>query len=155
MNARMLRIMSATGAVAALLFGASPAWAHDGRYERQFGYGPRHVHRYRPALVVVPPVVRYRYAPAPVYYAPAPVYYAPPPAYVPAPAYYGSPRAYVPAPAYYGPPSVAYAPLGAIGGAVAGAAIGSGLGRGNGRTAAIAIGSVVGAVIGDQLTAGR
>lgn len=135
MNARILRTLSAAGAVAALLIGASPAWAHDGRYERHFGYGPRYVHPYRPAVVVVPPVVRYRYAPAPVYYAP--------------------PRAYVPAPAYYGPPSVAYVPLGAIGGAVAGAAIGSGLGRGNGRTAAIAIGSVVGAVIGDQLTGGR
>ena len=135
MNAKILRTLSATGAVAALLIAASPAWAHDGRYERHFGYGPRHVQRYRPALVVVPPVVRYRYAPAPVYYAPPP--------------------AYVPAPAYYGPPSVAYVPLGAFGGAVAGAAIGSGLGRGNGRTAAIAIGSVVGAVIGDQLTAGR
>ena len=135
MNAKILRTLSATGAVAALLIGASPAWAHDGRYERHFGYGPRYMHPYRSALVVVPPVVRYRYAPAPVYYAP--------------------PRAYGPAPAYYGPPSVAYVRLGAIGGAVAGAAIGSGLGRGNGRTAAIAIGSVVGAVIGDQLTAGR
>ena len=135
MNAKILRTLSATGAVAALLIGASPAWAHDGRYERHFGYGPRYVHPYRSAVVVVPPVVRYRYAPTPVYYAP--------------------PRAYVPAPAYYGPPRVAYVPLGAIGGAVAGAAIGSGLGRGNGRTAAIAIGSVVGAVIGDQLTAGR
>ena len=135
MNAKILRTLSATGAVAALLIGASPAWAHDGRYERHFAYGPRYVHPYRPAVVVVPPVVRYRYAPAPVYYAPPP--------------------AYVPAPAYYGPPSVAYVPLGAFGGAVAGAAIGSGLGRGNGRTAAIAIGSVVGAVIGDQLTAGR
>ncbi len=150
MNAKILRTLSATGAVAALLIGASPAWAHDGRYERHFGYGPRYVQPYRSAVVVVPPVVRYRYAPAPVYYAP-PRAYVP----VPAPAYYGPPRAYVPAPAYYGPPRVAYAPLGAIGGAVAGAAIGSGLGRGNGRTAAIAIGSVVGAVIGDQLTAGR
>jgi hypothetical protein len=135
MNAKILRTLSATGAVAALLTGASPAWAHDGRYERHFGYGPRYTHPYRSAVVAVPPVVRYRYAPAPVYYAP--------------------PRAYVRAPAYYGPPSVAYVPLGAIGGAVAGAAIGSGLGRGNGRTAAIAIGSVVGAVIGDQLTYGR
>ena len=148
MNAKILRTLSATGAVAGLLIAASPAWAHDGRYQRDFAYGPRYTHPYRSALVVVPPVVRYRYAPAPVYY-------VPPPAYVPAHAYYGSPRAYVPAPAYYGPPSVAYAPLGAIGGAVAGAAIGSGLGRGNGRTAAIAIGSVVGAVIGDQLTGGR
>ncbi len=148
MNAKMLRTLSATGAVAALLVAASPAWAHDGRYERHFAYGARYMHPYRPALVVVPRVVRYRYAPAPVYY-------VRPPAYVPTPAYYESPRAYVPAPAYYGPPSVAYAPLGAIGGAVAGAAIGSGLGRGNGRTAAIAIGSVVGAVVGEQLAAGR
>jgi len=135
MNAKILRTLSATGAVAALLIAASPAWAHDGRYRRDFAYGPRYTHPYRSALVVVPPVVRYRYAPAPVYYDPPP--------------------AYVPAHAYYGPPSVAYAPLGAIGGAVAGAAIGSGLGRGNGRTAAIAIGSVVGAVIGEQLAAGR
>ena len=135
MNAKILRTLSATGAVAGLLIAASPPWAHDGRDQRDFAYGPRYTHPYRSALVVVPSVVRYRYAPAPVYHVPPP--------------------AYVPAPAYYGPPSVAYAPLGAIGGAVAGAAIGSGLGRGNGRTAAIAIGSVVGAVIGDQLTGGR
>ena len=133
MNTKTLRTLSATGIVASLLIGASPAWAH---HERHYGHGPRHVHPYRPAVVVVPPVVRYGYAG----YVPAPVYYARPPAYVPAPAYYGAP---------------AYAPLGAIGGAVAGAAIGSGLGQGNGRTAAIAIGSVVGAMIGGQWAAGR
>lgn len=132
MNTKTRRTLSVTGIVASLLIAASPAWAH---HESHYGYGPRHAHPYRPAVVVVPPVVRYRYAPAPVYYVPPP--------------------AYVPAPAYYGPPPVAYAPLGAIGGAVAGAAIGSGLGQGNGRTAAIAIGSVVGAVIGGQLGAGR
>lgn len=132
MNAKTLRTLSVTGIVASLLIAASTAWAH---HERRYGYGPRHVYAYRPAVVVVPQVVRYGYAPAPVYFAPPP--------------------AYVPAPAYYGPPPVAYAPLGAIGGAVAGAAIGSGLGQGNGRTAAIAIGSVVGAMIGGQWTAGR
>lgn len=135
MNSKTIRNLSVSGIVTALLMAASPAWAHEGRYVRHIGYGPRYVHPYRPAVVVVPPVVRYRYAPAPVYYVP--------------------PRAYVSAPAYYGPPSVAYVPLGAIGGALAGAAIGSGLGHGNDRNAAIAIGSVVGAVIGDQLTAGR
>ena len=146
MNANILRTLSVTGIVASLLIAASPAWAHR---EHHYGYGPGRVYPHRPAVVVVPPAVRYRYAPVPVYH-------VPPTAYVPAPAYYAPPRAYVPAPAYYGPPPVAYAPLGAIiGGAVAGAAIGSGLGQGNGRTAAIAIGSVVGAVIGGQLAAGR
>jgi hypothetical protein len=130
MSAKTLRILSAAGIVASLFFSAGPAWAH---YEHRHGHGPRYVHPYRPAVVVIPPVVRYGYAPAPVYY-------VPPPAYVPAPAYYGRP---------------AYAPWGTIGGAVAGAAIGSGLGQGNGRTAAIAVGSVVGAVIGGQLAAGR
>jgi hypothetical protein len=133
MNAKTLRTLSATGLVASLLLAASPAWAH---HEHHYGHGPRYVYySYRPAVVVAPPMVRYGYAPAPVYY--------------------GPPPAYVPAPAYYGPPPVAYAPWGTIGGAVAGAAIGSGLGQGNGRTAAIAVGSVVGAVIGGQLTAGR
>jgi glycine zipper 2TM protein len=135
MNAKTIRNLSVTGIVASLLIAASPVWAHDGYYGHHYGYGPWHVYPYRPAVVVVPPTVRYRYAAAPVYYAPQP--------------------AYVPAPTYYGPPAVAYAPLGAIGGAVAGAAIGSGLGHGNGRTAAIAIGSVVGAVIGQELTGGR
>jgi len=145
MNTKTRRTLPVTAIVACLLIAASPAWAHP---EHHYGYGPRYVHPYRPAVVVFPPVVRYRYAPAPVYT-------IPPPAYVPAPAYYGPPPAYIQAPAYYEPPAVAYAPLGAIGGAVAGAAIGSGLGQGNGRTAAIAIGSVVGAVIGGQLGAGR
>ena len=130
MTTNMRRTLSVTGIVASLLIAASPAWA-----QHHHGYGPRSVHLYWPAVVVVPPVVRYAYAPPPVYYVAPPVY--------------------VPAPAYYGPPPVGYAPLGAIGGAVAGAALGSGLGQGNGRTAAIAIGSVVGAVIGGQLAAGR
>jgi hypothetical protein len=134
MNTSTRRMLSVTAIAASLLIGASPAWAHY-EHERHYGYGSRYAHSYRPAVVVVPPLVTYRYAPAPVYYVPPP--------------------AYVPAPVYYGPPPVAYAPLGAIGGAVAGAAIGSGLGQGNGRTAAIAIGSVVGAVIGGQLSGGR
>ena len=148
MNANPLRTLSVSGIVASLFFAASPAWAQHERHLGHYGYAPRHVPAFRPAVVVVPPVVRYRYVPAPVYY-------VAPPAYVTAPAYYAPPRAYVPAPAYYGPPSVAYVPLGAIGGAVAGAAIGSGLGQGNGRTAAIAVGSVLGATIGGQLAAGR
>ncbi len=143
MNTKTRRTLSVSGVIACLLVAASPAWAH---HEAYYGYGPRHVHPYRPAVLWVPPVVRYRYAPAPVYY-------APPPVYVPAPTYYAPPPAYGPAPAYYGPP--AYAPAGTIGGAVVGAAIGSGLGQGNGRTAAIAIGSVVGAVLGGQLAGGR
>lgn len=133
MNRNTRRALYVTGIVASLLIGASPGWADQGRH---YGQGPRHVHPYRAAVPWVPPVVRYRYAPAPVYY-------APPPVYVPAPA------------SYYGPPPVVYAPVGTIGGAVVGAAIGSGVGRGNGRTAAIAIGSVIGAVIGGQLAAGR
>ena len=132
MNTKTGRILSATGVVACLLIAASLAWAHR---EHDYGYRQRHVHPYRPAVAIVPPVVRYRYAPAPVYYAPPPAYAA--------------------APAYYAPPPVGHAPAGTIGGAAVGAAIGSGLGHGNRRTAAIAIGSVIGAVIGGQLAAGR
>ena len=85
MNAKTLRTLSVSGAVAALLIAASPAWAH---HERHFGHGPRYVHQYRAAVVVAPPVVSYRYAPAPVYYVQRP-------AYVPAPAYYVAQPAYV------------------------------------------------------------
>ena len=55
MNAKTLRTLSATGAVAALLIGASPAWAQYEYYGHHYGYGPRYVHPYRPAVVVVPP----------------------------------------------------------------------------------------------------
>jgi hypothetical protein len=83
MSAKMLRTLSVTGVVAALLIAASPAWARHERHGLHYGYAPRYVYSYRPAMVV-PPVVTYAYPPPPVYY-------APPPVYVPAPAYYRIP----------------------------------------------------------------
>jgi len=82
MNVSRRRTLSVTGAVAALLIAASPAWALHERAGHHYGYAQRHVHPYRPAVVVVPPVISY---------APQPVYYVPPPAYVPAPVYYRVP----------------------------------------------------------------
>ncbi len=116
MNPKTRRTLSISGIVASLLIAASPAWAQH--YERHFGYGPRYVHPYRPAVVVVPPVVRYRYAPPPVYY-------GSPRAYAPTHAYYGSSPAYYGAPAYYGP-SIGF---GIYGG---GRGYGRGYGRGHG-----------------------
>ena len=144
MRSNTIRTLSVTGIVVSLLIAAGPIWAHD--HDRHYGYGPRYMHSYRPAVVVVPQ--------AAYGYPTAPVYYAPPPVYAPAPVYYGPP-AYVPAPVYYGPPPMRYAPLGAIGGAVTGAVIGGGMARGDNRVAAIAIGSVLGAVVGDSLSRGR
>ncbi len=81
MNVNTLRTLSVTGVVASLLIAASPAWAHHDRYGNHYGYAPRYVQPYRPA-VVVPPVAPYGYAygyvPPPVYYVPRPVYVAPP-----------------------------------------------------------------------------
>jgi len=76
MNAKLLRTLSATGALAALLVAASPAWAHHERHGHHYGHGPHYVHPYRPAVVVAPPVVRY--APPPVYYVPPPAHYRAP-----------------------------------------------------------------------------
>lgn len=146
MKIKRIAVLTVTGIIASLTLTTSSAWAH---HERHFDYGPRNIYQYRPEVVVVPPAVRYGYAPPPVYY-------TPPQAYAPAPvSYYRPAPSYAPPPAYYGPPNRAYASLGAIAGAVAGAAIGNTLGQGNDRTAAIAIGSVVGAVIGNQMTRTR
>jgi hypothetical protein len=82
MKAKTLRTLSVTGAVAALLIAASPAWAHYEGHGHHYGYA-RFVYPNRPA-VVVPPVVTYAYPTARVY----PMYYAPLPVYVPAPVYY-------------------------------------------------------------------
>lgn len=82
MNVKILRTLSATGIVAFLLIAAGPAWAHYERYGHHYGFARRHVHPYRPPVVVVPPLASY---------APPPVYYVPPPAYVPAPVYYRFP----------------------------------------------------------------
>ena len=85
MKITTLLTLSVTSAVAILLIAASPAWANN-EHERHYGYGERYEHRhghtYRP--VIVRPVIRYGYAPAPVYY-------LPPRAYVPAPVHHRHP----------------------------------------------------------------